>query len=529
MNTKVFSLIGLIFAFSSIQAIDEETRTKANRLLEKKEYLSAFRLSDSILATNPNETFAWRLRLDASAALSNQKGKWPSECYQSAKKLGALVPEEEVTITVTAIWCLNDDGRYQDMVSLIPIVIPVSRKKIGDGNYGLLINILTIAYMKLNDNQSARNIFYTGLSELSGTPSAIHTSYNIGELFYDPEMTMDEREKWHELFKNNLFKDQITNPLIPSIAWNTSILTDEYTKRKKYNFAYETISMMYPEMDIHVSKFWNFLRDQLWIKYKALQFKTKKTKEIPRKNLKLVILIVPKTRLKGPMPAPLTQYNLDSDLEEKSISDLVVSTEYFRDSFAEITDGIYWDFETIRTNSEIRDTNFIKDNTRYIMQPSITSIQPPLEADVLTKIKAADGVLLIWPGTKQPSGVFITNGGGTEWNFGTENDPEIRLTIISDSNKKISDGNHANHPIFLYHELFHVLEWAYHKSKFPKKDHPYMRKKEWPSDYVGNTEWDFYSETFRKRLLVEDKMERVFWFGRKEGFYGIKIKEENKR
>ncbi|EOQ88469.1 hypothetical protein LEP1GSC202_2256 [Leptospira yanagawae serovar Saopaulo str. Sao Paulo = ATCC 700523] len=529
MNTKVLFLIGLIFTFFSLEAIDQDTRTKADKLLERKDYLSAYRLSDSILAADPNEAFGWRLRLNVSAALSKQKGKWPNECYQSAKKLGSLVPEEEVTSLVTAIWCLNDDSRYQEIVSLVPNVIPQSRIKIGDGNYGLLINVITIAYMKLNDQRSARNILYAGLSDLSGTPSALHTSYNVGELFFDPEMTMDEREKWHELFKNNLFKEQITNPLIPSIAWNTSILTDEYTKKGKYNFAYETISLLYPEMDLHVSKYWNFLRDQLWIKYKALQFKTKKTKEIPRKKLKLVILIVPKTRLKAPLPAPLTQYNLDLDLEEKSISDLVLSTEYFRDSFAEITEGIYWDYEIIRTDSEIRDTNLIKDTFRYVMQPSITSIQPPLAGDVLTKIKAADGVLLIWPGTKQPNGVLITNGGGTEWNFGTENDPEVRLTIISDSNKKIADGNHANHPIFLYHELFHVLEWAYHKSKFPKKDHPYMRRKDWPIDYVGNTEWDFYSETFRKRLLVEDKMDRVYWLGRKEGFYGIKIKEENKK
>jgi hypothetical protein len=72
------------------------------------------------------------------------------------------------------------------------------------------------------------------------------------------------------------------------------------------------------------------------------------------------------------------------------------------------------------------------------------------------------------------------------------------------------------------------MEWAYHKSKFPKENHPYTRRKEWPKDYEGITELDFYIETISKRMIKEDNLNRIYWKGRNEGFYGILVKENAK-
>lgn len=527
-GTKQFLFYFLIMV-TSVAAVDSTTRAKADTLLKKQDYVSAFKLAETILKSEPNDRYGLWLRFTSASQLANQKGKWPEECWKSAKEFIAIAPEEEVVSLTSAIWCLNHENRYSEMTSLVPKVIPFAQEKVGDGNYGLLINTLTIAYMRLNEKEKAREILFQGLSQLSGKKEAMNTGYNVAELFYDERISSSERERWHELFQNNLFKDTPTNPLIPSIAWNTSLLTDEYVKKGKYHFALDTISLLYPELDTNVSSYWNFLRDQLLIKYKALLFKNRKLKEPPRRNLKMIFLVVPKTRLQDPLPKKLATYEtLDADLSDKDLSDLLLSFIYFRDSFEELSRGVHWDYEVLQTNSEIRTTNFIEETSRFVMQPSIESIQPALSSDVLEKIKAADGVVVVWPGTRQPEGVLITNGGGTEWNYGTALDPEVRLTILSDSNKTIASGNHANHPIFLYHELFHVLEWAYHKSNFPKKDHPYARRKEWPRDYNGNTEWDFYSETFNKRMMKEDSMDRVYWMGRKEGFFGIKNKEEKR-
>ncbi|XDD47512.1 hypothetical protein AB3N60_05340 [Leptospira sp. WS39.C2] len=529
MNQMRCFLVCYLISIFSLEAVDNSTRDLGEKYLNKHDYIAAFQLAESILKADPKDPYGWSLRLNSSSQLAYKKANWPNECYQSAITYVSLVPEEETSSYTTAIWCLNHIKKDSLMVSLIPKVIPKAQEKIGNGNYGLLVNVLAVAYMRLNERQKARELLYDGLSRLSGKEEAMNIGYNVGELFYDSDISLNEREKWHELFQNNLFKGKLSNPLIPSITWNTSLLVDEYVKIGKYNYAFDTISMLYPEMDQHVSTYWNFIRDQLLIKYKALAFRTKKLKEVPRRTLKMVFLVVPKTRLQNNLPSKLKDFgSLDTDLKEKDLEDLLLSFIYFRDSFEDLSKGIHWDYEVIHTNSEITTTTFRDESFRYVMQPSIESINPTLSSEILQKIIDSDGVIVVWPGTNQPQGVLITNGGGTEWNYGTSSSPEVRLTILSDSNKTIVSGNHANHPIFIYHELFHVLEWAYHKSNFPKKDHPYIRRKEWPRDYDGNTEWDFYSETFQKRMMKEDMFERLYWQGRKEGFYGIKVKEEKK-
>ncbi|MCW7489472.1 tetratricopeptide repeat protein [Leptospira meyeri] len=517
------------FCFYPIFAVDKDIWSQADLLMKRKDYKAAFKLSESIIEKNPEDVFGWQLRMNSSSQLAETKGQWPRECVSSALKFSEINKTEEISSITTAIWCLNHENQYTKMVELIPKVIPHARTKVGDGNYALLINVLAVAFDRLNDQKNARSILMRGLSELSGTPAALQTGYNLGDLFRDETMSLEERENWHKLFSENLFKEKKDHPLFPSIAWNTSLLTDLYVSKKKYHDAFEVISLLYPEMDAQLLGHWKFLRDQIYIKYLALKFKTKRLKIPPRKTLKMVFLVIPKTRLKGDLPSQVAKFqNLDSDLNPKDVSDLLLSFEYFRDSFEDLSNGIHWDHEVLQTNSEIQNTNCIDDRFRFVMQPSIGSIVPQLTEDQLKTIRAADGVIVVWAGTRQPDGVLITNGGGTEWNYGTEVEPDVRLTILSDSNKKIASGNHANHPIFIYHELFHVLEWAYHQLKFPKDNHPYQRRKVWPYDYQGETEWDFYSETFQKRMMKEDNLDRVYWQGRKEGFYGILMKEQGK-
>jgi hypothetical protein len=497
--------------------------------LKKKDYKAAFRLSESITNETPEDIFGWSIRMQSASFLAPTKGKWPGECVFSASKLAELDSKEEANYITSAIWCLNYDSRYQEMVALIPKVIPTARTKIGDDNYGLLINVLTIAYYKLGDLKNARSILQSGINDLSGLSSAMNTGYNTQAVFKDKTMTREERENWHRLFSENLFQSNPSNPLIPAIAWNTAELTDMYVARKKYQDAFDTISMLYPDFDTQVLNHWQFLRDQLYIRYLGLKFKTKRLKESPRKVLKMVFLVVPRTRWKGELPSKVAKYqNIDSDLQEKDLAELLLSFEYFRDSFEDLSGGIHWDMDVIRTDAEIQKTNFIDEKFRFVMQPEFSSIVPTLSESILSNLREADGIVIVWPGTRQPDGVLITNGGGTEWNFGTEADPQVRLTIISDSNKTADVGHHANHPIFLYHEMFHVLEWAYYTSKFPKQNHPYSRRNEWPNDYRGMTEWDFYSETFQKRIQKEDHFERLYWQGRKEGFYGIMNREKEK-
>jgi hypothetical protein len=524
-----FLSVTLFSDTSQILSVDLNTRSRADSLLKKKDFQSAFRLSNEIIKNSPSDPFGWWLKLQATSKLAASKGAWPRECLEAAYQLVNLEPANEAVHFNTAIWCLNHEKNYKEIASLKDRVIPAARESIGNDNYALLINLISFSFMKLDEYQNARNVLKQGISDLIDQPSVFKTGYNLTELFQDDSMTIEERAEWHELFSFIIPRSNSENPLIGSIAWNTSLLTDMYVQDKNLKEAYQTISLLYPDYDQQVMSHWNFLRDQLFIKYLGLKYSTSRLKKEPKRILKMIFLVIPRTRLINQQPITLSKFgSLNSDLEEKDLQSLLTSFIYFRDSFEVISDGIRWEMSLIKTNAEIQSTNLIDQKFRYVMQPDISSIVPKLTTDVTNQIINSDAVVVVWPGTKQPNGVLITNGGGTEWNYGTDVNPEIRLTILSDSNKNKNGGNHANHPIFLYHEMFHVLEWAYHKSKFSKNDHPYMRKKEWPKDYEGSTEWDFYSETFKKRMMQEDQFDRLYWKGRKEGFYGIQERERTK-
>lgn len=64
--------------------------------------------------------------------------------------------------------------------------------------------------------------------------------------------------------------------------------------------------------------------------------------------------------------------------------------------------------------------------------------------------------------------------------------------VIPSSLARIGEGNYANSALFFFHEIFHVLEWAYYKSPFPSAEHSFMRRNAWPADYQGNHE-GFYN------------------------------------
>lgn len=523
---RTFIVLFTLSVSISLNADEAKFRKEADSLLQKKDYISAFKLSESIIKEFPENHFGWWLRMHSTSQLSSKKGKWPNLCAESAKQLAILDSANEASTLTNAIWCLRHIEDYKGMISFIPNVIPNSRIKIGDNNYALLINLLSTTYLKLGEKEKARSLLKSGIEELKNTSFISETGYNTAELFQDESISKDERMVWNHLFTETWNPEKKNNPLLPAMIWNTMFLTDMYVLEKKYGQAFDTISLLYPNFDQEVKNHWGFIRDQLYIRYLALKFKLKRTKEEPKKILKFVFLKIEKTRLKTPLPKTLQKFgNLDTDLREKDFQDLILSFEYFQNSFESLSGGIRPEMEVITHEGVIQSTNLRDEKFRFVMQPDIQSIHPKLNEDTLTKIKAADGVILVWPGTRQPAGVLITNGGGTEWNYGTDSDPEIRLTILSDSNKNKNGGNHANHPIFIYHEMFHVLEWAYYKLPFPQENHPYMRRNEWPKDYEGSTEWDFYSETFSKRMMPADNFERVYWLGRMEGFYGIKVKE----
>ena len=105
------------------------------------------------------------------------------------------------------------------------------------------------------------------------------------------------------------------------------------------------------------------------------------------------------------------------------------------------------------------------------------------------------------------TGVFF----GYDFVTVTKDDGDWQHRVVIMSDPKSRSGDELDDALYIFHELFHMLEWAYPEADFPKADHPCNDRQRWPADYVGSTEWDFYQQTFAKRMLPLDRMARIRW------------------
>ena len=137
-------------------------------------------------------------------------------------------------------------------------------------------------------------------------------------------------------------------------------------------------------------------------------------------------------------------------------------------------------------------------------------VEPALEQTDFIQAPDSDMFFLLWPGTPVLPGYTHTiNGGATIKGFQHGGDWQYRVFIMSDPGS--NSGDELDDAIYIFHELFHMLEWAYPEADFPKDHHPCNDRQRWPADYVGTTEWDFYQQTFAKRMLPLDGMARIRW------------------
>jgi hypothetical protein len=420
----------------------------------------------------------------------------------------------------TAIWCYTNVQNWRAALVLEKKVIPSALSRIGEGNYAGMISQFANAYLGTGQLAQGRRVIEQGMAQLGESPQVIHVAYNVSKLFHDKTMRFAERQKWHKLLLKALKQPRPNNQLIDCFTANTYFGIDQGVRERKIAEAYAMAHDAIENYDGDMTQHWGYLRDMIRIQYLALGHDVK-PKPATRK-MKMLFLIVPETKLDADNP----QFgNLDEKLREADAQELMFNFRYFASGFQSLT-GIGWDSKLVRHRGVIRKTTFVSQPPRSIMHPDMTSIDPPLPDTILRDIAESDAVTLIWAGTRQPPGHLITNGSGTEYGFNINGKNHVRMLVISDSNKRYLDGNHANSALFFYHEIFHVLEWAYYKSQFPKDNHPYQRRGEWPADYTGTTEWDFYYETITKRLIPEDAFARFQWRNNHEGFHNRMVREK---
>lgn len=441
----------------------------------------------------------------------------PEICGASGEK---AVEHENKGDYPTAIWCYTNFQNWRAALKLEKKVIPSALSRVGEGNYAGMISQFANAYLGTDQLAAGRRVIEQGIAQLGESPQVIHVAYNVSKLFHDKSMRFGEREKWHRIFLKVLKQPRPNNQIIDCFTVNAYYGIDQGVRENQKSAAYAMARDAIEKYDADMTKHWGYLRDVIRIQYLALS-QDMKPRPADRK-MKMLFLVIPETKLDADNP----QFgNLDEKLREADAQELMFNFRYFASAFQGLT-GIGWDSKIIRHRGVIRKTTFVSQPPRSIMHPDMTSIDPPLSASTLREIGESDAVTLIWAGTRQPPGHLITNGSGTEYGFNINGKNHVRLLVISDSNKRYFDGNHANSALFFFHEIFHVLEWAYYKSQFPKDNHPYSRRSEWPADYTGTTEWDFYSETFTKRLIPEDGFARFQWRNNHEGFHNRMVREK---
>jgi len=435
-------------------------------------------------------------------------------CGATGEKAAELESKGDLT---TVVWCYANHKNWQAAVALQKQVIPSSLARIGEGNYALVISNLALSHMELQNPAAGRRVLEQGMKQLLHSPQVIHTAYNVSKLFHDKSMRFAERQKWHSLLLAALKHPRPSNQLIDIFTANTYFGIDQGVRERKTAAAFAMANHAVTQFDADMTRHWGYLRDMIRIQHLALGHDLN-PKPATRK-LRMLFIVVPETRLEKGHPQ---HGNVDEKLEEADVQELLFNFRYFASAFQALT-GIGWESKIIRHRGAVRKTTFVADPPRSVMHPDIASIEPAFGAPTQREIENSDGVTLIWAGTRQPPGHLITNGSGTEYGFPIVGKHLVRLVVISDSNKRYLDGNHANSALFFFHEIFHVLEWAYYKSPFPSAEHSFMRRNAWPADYQGSTEWDFYYETLTKRFMPEDGMARFEWRSNHEGFYNRKM------
>ena len=436
-------------------------------------------------------------------------------CGPDAQKAAALAQNGDAA---TAIWCYGQSKKWSEIIALQGAVVPSGLARHGEGNYALVISNLALAHLETGNLQAGRRVLEQGMRQLVKSPQVVHAAYNVSKLFQDPTMRFAERQRWHFLLLEAMQQPRPNNQLADCLTANTYFGVDQGVRERKIREAHLMARTAIDRHDADMVKHWGYLRDMIQIQALALGHDLKPSQ--PKRKLKMVFVVVPETRLATGHPV---HGNVDAKLDEADLQELLFNFRYFASAFQALT-GIGWDFKIIRHTGAVTKTTYVSDPPRSVMHPIMESITPAFSALTLREIEQSDAVTLVWAGTRQPAGHLITNGSGTEYGFPIKGKSLHRLLVISDSNKRYLDGNHANSALFWFHEIFHVMEWAYYKSPFPSAEHSYALRDAWPADYQGTTEWDFYRETYLKRFMPEDSLARFEWRSNHEGFYNRKVK-----
>lgn len=511
-----------------------EALDAVNGLIQAGRHDEAIARLDQLKRDHPDDPAVGRTRFEALQAEAARRKK-AGQNDRALWKQAALTAEETVALhretgaspneipwrLFNALHAYHEGEHYEDVARLGPSLLGEESAVLG-GNRIFSYWYTMRANQALGRIQPAREALALAVQYMSQPEHAWAFQTSRELLRADPALTPGEKDAWLARLEPAARRMPEATQLVESYAWLALEQADVRYKRGDYAEALDTYQALSEQFRATLAKQSPALHDNLEMRRACAQFRVSHPGQNGRRVLKATILTAQETDVTAPSWAPAGPASLRRTLDPDAVAHTLESFYWFSETWLPISDGeIRWTYElkeaprrVVGVGGRLADypTRQADGSLKTVTSPVLQAeqVEPALEQTDLVQSPDSDMFYLLWPGTPVLTGHTHTiNGGANIKGFQHAGDWQYRVLILSDPASR--SGDELDDALYIFHELFHMLEWAYPEADFPKDNHPCNDRQRWPADYVGNTEWDFYQQTFARRMLPLDRMARIRW------------------
>jgi hypothetical protein len=520
---------------ANIAAVTDGEWQQGQNLINAQNWAGAIKYGESLSQKYPSHHYGQYLIYVAAERLAGGDTAFWEVSAKAALKAASLEPARAPAHRAHAVWCFWNLKDYAAIAAQALHLNAGAVQQIGEHNYLLQINYITIAYVELGQQNTGARFYLRLATPYADKPVIANTANAMSALVGKSAKNLPEPEKWFSLLVTINQVGETNGYFLSPLAMLALELGDEFYRRKDYARALQYFTTALDANRATLAARDSFLHDELRIRQIAAAWRKENPQAKGRSERTAILLIVPETRLNLPANAAEAERFKAGDtsaasfVANKKIVSIAIpenqkNFQYFSDSVLALTGGeVEWKLKTIPLGgSRITRVEFHTDPryNRWIAQAKPQFIEPALSPSVLKQVLAADATILMWPGTAKHPEVFVTNGGVTEQPWVSGDDSSHRALWVSEGDKLMREGGSA---LFYHHEFFHLVEWGYYDRPFPKGDHQAQNRSSWPRDYSGATEFDFYEQSYLKHVLPVDNLARMEWKSGKTWLYKKKL------
>ena len=500
--------------------ISNGERAAIEKLVSTEQHEVALRRLDTLLSTYPDSVYVnERLYKTLGHLGGTGEPKHFERCGDVAVRTMRLDPERRAWHANAAVWCYHN-GQIPAKIPPLGDELLGARRVLGETAWLYAMFEVTAAFQSIGAHKRAHALLRDSVTQLLAHPEVAFFGNIAPAILETREISQAEEDQWTRDIATILRK----GPNRSGAAGFRRVLAlfklcagdRQYAKgatsaaRDAYSAGLQYLSGL---PGTHGGA-----QDHLRIRLLATEAQSFAGKTPKRRELRLFTVVISDTeilprvssrtglRLKpGPSPTP------------QDIARLKRGFQIFSDSILALTKGeLQWVWAgSLQYRGRLVVSKSMDDRVKWkrfvVSHPgNLAFLDPVPEFPTLQNV---DAILIFWPGVLA-DGVSITNGGVRGETIGKTHAGLFRLLFIGSPAESGANRPYDASVFWFHHEFFHQVEAAYPELKFPKLpqyDHPYHQRTLWPADYDGATEWDFYLQTYRRRVLREDNLRRLRW------------------